>query len=144
MWPGMRPQGEERWGSCGADLLTGYCLVKLEHQSVGQGVERCCGSRAWRNWPGLALAAASFGMLISKRWEPQILKMSPRAALLPVIVSDRCWNSQLPEAVLELSVSRLLLSTSLPTLVRSCLVGGARRGGREQGTFCPLWQLTRI
>lgn len=64
---------------------------------------------------GLALAAASFGMLISKRWELQILKMSPREALLPGIVSDRCWNSQLPEAVLERCVSRLLLSTSLPT-----------------------------
>lgn len=63
---------------------------------------------------GLALTVAFFSMLISKRWEPQILKMSPRAALLPDTVSDRCWNTQLPEGVLERSVSRLLLSTSLP------------------------------
>lgn len=40
-------------------------------------------------------------MLVPKRWDPQVLKISPGGALLLDSVSNKCWNSQLLEAVLD-------------------------------------------
>lgn len=46
-----------------------------------------------------------------------MLKMYPSTALLLGPVSNRCWNSQLLEAVLEWRGLGLLPSNSLPPLV---------------------------
>lgn len=79
---------------------TGYCLIKLQSQIMSQRDERYCDPI-----PGAPRrpchSSISFGVLVSKGWEHQVLKMSLSTDLLPDLISNRCWNSPLLGAVLE-------------------------------------------
>ena len=76
-------------------------------------------------------------MLVSKGWKHQVLKMSLSTDLLPDPISNRCWNSQLLEAVLECRGLGPLPSNSSPPLGITVTWWEGWRGGQEQGTSVP-------
>lgn len=114
-----RGQAEHLWPGS----FTCLCLIKLQCQMVGRGVEllRAQG----RGEVGLALAAAA-----SACW---FRKMGAQVtALPPGPVSDRCRNSRLLEAAGEQSRGPPPSDSSPP-----CLVGGAREVARHRAPSVP-------
>lgn len=69
-------------------------------------------------------------MLVPKRWDPQVLKISLGGALLLDSVSNKCWNSPLLEAVLE-GVRAAAFSYNC------CLVGVVEEVARSRAPSVP-------